>query len=164
MFPWPWKGVPALDRSYKAGFEACGVTYSRVALVVKSLPANVGDIRYAGSIPGSGRSPGGGHGNPLQYSWLKNPMDGGAWWSMGLQRVRHDWSDLAYLGDILASDLRYPASVSSSLKGWKQGWQIVRLQYVSLPSFCFLLPLRGSLNAVSEGRFSLSPQCFSSAL
>ena len=47
----------------------------QVGLVVKNLPANVGDIRDAGSIPGSGRSPGGGHSNPHQYSCLKNPMD-----------------------------------------------------------------------------------------
>ena len=48
-------------------------------LVVKNLPANAGDIRDAGSTPGSGRSPGEGHGNPLQYSCLENPMDRGAW-------------------------------------------------------------------------------------
>ena len=46
---------------------------SQVALVVKDSPANARDIRDAGLIPGSGRSPGGGHGNPLQYSCLKNP-------------------------------------------------------------------------------------------
>ena len=46
---------------------------SQVALVVKKPPANAGDIRDAGLIPGSGRSPGGGHGNPLQYSYLENP-------------------------------------------------------------------------------------------
>ena len=45
--------------------------------MVKNLPANAGDIRDMGSIPGSGRSPGGGHGNPLQYSCLENPMDRG---------------------------------------------------------------------------------------
>jgi len=50
-----------------------------VALVVKNLPANAGDARDAGSIPGSGRSPGEGNGNPLQYSCLGNPMDRGAW-------------------------------------------------------------------------------------
>ena len=48
--------------------------------MVKNPPANVGDIKDAGSIPGLGRSPGGGHGNPLQYSCLENPMDRGAWW------------------------------------------------------------------------------------
>ena len=40
-----------------------------------------GDVRDMGSIPGSGRFPGGGHGNPLQYSYLENPMDRGAWWA-----------------------------------------------------------------------------------
>ena len=54
---------------------------SQVALVVNSLPANLGDVRDTGSIPGSGRSPGGGHGNPLQYSCLEHPMDRGAWWA-----------------------------------------------------------------------------------
>ena len=49
------------------------VWVSQVALVVKNLPANAGDIRDMGLIPGSGRSPGGGHGNPLQYSCLENP-------------------------------------------------------------------------------------------
>ena len=48
---------------------------SHVALVVKNLPANAGDIREVGSIPGSGRSPGGGHGSPLWCSWLENPLD-----------------------------------------------------------------------------------------
>ena len=44
-----------------------------------SLPANAGDLRDVSSIPGMGRSPGGGHSNPLQYSCLENPMDRGAW-------------------------------------------------------------------------------------
>ena len=47
--------------------------------MVENLPANAGDIRDPGSIPGSGRCPGGGHGNPLQYSCLENPMDRGDW-------------------------------------------------------------------------------------
>ena len=50
-----------------------------MALVVKISPANAGDIRDVSSVPGSGRSPGGGHGNPLQYFCLENPMDRGAW-------------------------------------------------------------------------------------
>ena len=52
---------------------------SEVALVIKNPPANAGGTRDTGSIPGSGRSPGGGLGNPLQYSCLENPMDRGAW-------------------------------------------------------------------------------------
>ena len=61
--------------------------------MVKDLPANARDIRDADSIPGSGRSPGGGHGNPLQYPCQENPMVRGVWWaiqSMKLQRVGHD--------------------------------------------------------------------------
>ena len=49
--------------------------------VVKNLPANAGGSRDEGSIPGSGRSPGGGNGNPLQYSCLENPMERGTWWA-----------------------------------------------------------------------------------
>ena len=49
-----------------------------MALVVKHLPANAGDIRDVVTTPGSGRSPGGGHDNPLQYSCLDSPMDRGA--------------------------------------------------------------------------------------
>ena len=49
--------------------------------VVKNLPANVGDVRDLDSIPGSGRSPGEGNSNPLQYFCLKNSMDRGAWWA-----------------------------------------------------------------------------------
>ena len=50
-----------------------------MGLVVKNLPANAGDIRDSDLIPDSGRSPGGGHGNPLQYSCPETSMDGGAW-------------------------------------------------------------------------------------
>ena len=55
---------------------------SQVVLVVKHPPANAGDIRDAGSIPGLGRATGGGHGNSLQYSCLENPMARGAWQAM----------------------------------------------------------------------------------
>ena len=50
-----------------------------MALVVKNLPANAGDVRDAGLMPGSERSPGGGHGSPLQYPCLETPTDRGAW-------------------------------------------------------------------------------------
>ena len=49
--------------------------------MIKSPPANAGDVRDAGSVPGSGRSPVGGHGGPLQYSCLENPVDRGSWWA-----------------------------------------------------------------------------------
>ena len=50
-----------------------------VVVMVKNPPANAGHVRDSGLIPGSGRSPGGGHGNPLQYCCLENPMDRGTW-------------------------------------------------------------------------------------
>ena len=65
----------------------------QVALVVKNLPANAGDLRDEGSIPGLGRSPGEGHGNPIQYSCLENPMDRIVWWAM-VHRVAKSWTEL----------------------------------------------------------------------
>ena len=58
----------------------------------KESASNAGDARDIGSVPGLGRYPGGGHGNPLWYSCLENPMDRGAWWLQFIvsQRVRHD--------------------------------------------------------------------------
>ena len=53
----------------------------RVRLVIKNLPANAEDLRDLGLITGLGIAPGGGHGNPLQYSCLENPTDKGAWWA-----------------------------------------------------------------------------------
>ena len=69
---------------------------SVVALVVKNPPANVGDIRDADSVPGLGRSSGGGHGNPLQYSCLENPVNRGSWRSTIL-RVRRSQTQLKRL-------------------------------------------------------------------
>ena len=54
---------------------------SQVALELKSLPANSGDLRDVGSTSGLKKFSGGGHGNPLQYSCLQNPRDGRAWWA-----------------------------------------------------------------------------------
>ena len=60
--------------------------------VGKETAYNAGNARDMGSIPGLGRSPGEGHGNPLQYSCLENPMDRGAWWATmhGSKRAGHD--------------------------------------------------------------------------
>ena len=70
---------------------------SQVTLTVKNLPINAGDIRDGGSIPGLGRSPGGGHGNPVHYSCLENLMDRGAWWATIVHMVAKNLtqSDLA---------------------------------------------------------------------
>ena len=69
-----WNSTSRKYLAYRCCFWA-----SQMVLVVKNSPANAGDRKDVGSIPGLGRSPGGGHGNPLQYSCLENPMDRGAW-------------------------------------------------------------------------------------
>ena len=66
---------------------------SQVALAVKNPPANAGDARDAGLIPGLGRSPEEEHSNPLQYSCLENPMDRGAWWAT-VRGVAKSWTGL----------------------------------------------------------------------
>ena len=78
--------------SGSVSFTGVGGGGSHVALVVKKLPTSAGDIRDLGLIPGLAISPGGRHGNPLQYSCLENPIDRGAWRakSIGLQRVGHE--------------------------------------------------------------------------
>ena len=78
---------PHLNASMARDSDQCGNWESPILLlgfpsgsVVNNLPASAGDIDV-GSSPGSGRFPGGGNGNPLQYSCLENPKDGGAWWA-----------------------------------------------------------------------------------
>ena len=66
------------DEDYR---KAPPLAVSQVALGVKNLPTNAGNVRDMSSIPGSRRSPGGGNSSPLQYSCLNNPMDRGAWWA-----------------------------------------------------------------------------------
>ena len=101
---------------------------SQVALVVKNLPANVGDIIDVGSIPGSRGFPGGGHGNPFQYF-----MDKGAWQAtqcIGSQRVRQEWSDL----DNTAAHHMYTID-------WKVIWDAVPLPFslgMCLQKKCFV--------------------------
>ena len=64
--------------------------------MVKNLPAKAGNIRDTGLIPESGRSPGGGDGNPLQYPCLENPMDRGVWWAT-FHSVAENWTQLECL-------------------------------------------------------------------
>ena len=106
----------------------------KVVTVVKNKPANAGDIRDVGSIPGLGRSPRERNSNPFQYSCLENCMDIGAWWatSTGSQRIRHDWTCIHYLN---VSNI-WPAHFQLS---FPYLWQ--KLQFksycLSLYSFCF---------------------------
>ena len=70
---------------------------SQVVLEVKNLPVNAGDLKDSGLIPGSGRFPGGRHHNPLQCSFLENPMDRGAWQAT-VHKVVKSWTRLKHLG------------------------------------------------------------------
>ena len=65
-----------------------------MAPVIKNSPASAGDTRNESSVPGSGRSPGGGHGNPLQYFCLENSMDRGAWWTT-VHEIAKNWTCLS---------------------------------------------------------------------
>ena len=87
-------------------------------LVVKKPPANPGNVRDSGSVPGLGGSPGGGHGNPLQYSCLENTMDRGAWWAI-VHGVAKSWTWLkqfsthartVYMLSLLTFPLGFPHS------------------------------------------------------
>ena len=86
------------DLSFSPELDCYCFTYgnpwaSQVALVVKNPPANEGDVRDVGSVPGLQRSPGGGHGNPLQYSYLEDPIDRGVWWAI-VHGVAKIWTRL----------------------------------------------------------------------
>ena len=78
---------------------------------IKNPPANSRGIKDVGLIPGSERSSGGGHGNPLQYSFLENPMDRGAWWAT-VCRVAKSWTQQKWL----SSHAQQPNSLSKIRK------------------------------------------------
>ena len=90
-----------------------------MVLVVKNPPANVGDVRDAGLIPGSGRSPRGGQGTPLQCSCLENPTDGGAWWAAvhGVTKSRARRSDFTFTFHFHA--LEKEMATHSSVLAWR---------------------------------------------
>ena len=88
---------------------------SLVAAVVKNPPTNAGDARDAGSIPGSGRYPGEGNGNPLQCSCLENPRDGGAWWA-AIDGVTQSWTRLKRLSSSSSSS----SSLEMHLELWRR--------------------------------------------
>ena len=94
-----WDGRQEKSEEMKKDFrlrnQTASVSFPTLPLInyanmVKNLPANAGDARNTGSMPGSGRSPREGNGNPLQYSCLRNPIDRGAWWATvhGLAKSR----------------------------------------------------------------------------
>ena len=109
-------------------FHLYTVWASQVVLMVKNLPANTGDARDMDSIPGSGISPGGGHGNPLRYSCLENPLDRGAWGltvhSVAKSRIQLKiLSTHTHTPTMLTTSwvgLAFGTCVASDGAGWKQ--------------------------------------------
>ena len=81
--------------------------------VVRNPLASAGDLGDEGSIPGSGRSPAEGNGNPLQYSCLENPVDRGAWWAT-VHRVAKNWTHLKGLSTHSCPNI--------SPRGWLPGY------------------------------------------
>ena len=124
LFGFPQEQTPPETRIW---VQVVYLETSQVVLVVKTPPANSGDITDLGSIPGLGRSPGGGHGNPLQYSWVENLMDRGAWWATvhGSQRVGLDWSDWACMHSLSGNDLK---KTSGGEEKWlrKKEWKLAK--------------------------------------
>ena len=123
---------------------------SQMAVVVKNLHAIAGDVRDSGSIPGLGRSPGEGHGNPLLYSWLKNLIDRGAWWAPVLRITESDMVDLAQwyritlnaskqLNLVLFKDFSDKADLVKSYSSWNFTSEI---KFLSKTCFsCYILSI-----------------------
>ena len=125
----------------------------------KTSAYNVGN---PGSIPGSGRSPGEGNGNPLQYSCLENPMDGGAWQATvhGSQRVGQDWttslthiypSDSSSLIDSCTESGRLPFLLLFNHSVVSDSWRLHGLQHARLP--CPSLSPRACSNSCTLSRW-----------
>ena len=97
-----------------------------MVLVVKNPPTNAGNIRDKGSVPGLGKSSGGGHGNPLQYSCLENRMDGGAWWATvhGVEKSLTRLKQLSMHAPCFDTDLCC-SPCSFLLKQWKHWWMML---------------------------------------
>ena len=96
-----------------------------MAQLVKRPPAKAGDVSDMGSIPESGRSRGGRHGNPLQYSCLENPMDRGTWQSM-VYRGTKSWMRLKQ-PSTHAGEASYWPGLGLKQQRWEKGWISARL-------------------------------------
>ena len=121
-----WRKETALPRS------------SQLVLVVNNPPANAGDIRDIGSIPGWGRSPGGGHDNTLQCSCLENPMDRGAWWA-AVHRVAKSWTQPKQL-NVHECSVGRPHPILETWQEQKEREFTLCLKVLSWDN-CLLLPL-----------------------
>ena len=103
--------------------------------MVKNPPADAGDLGDSSSIPGWGRSPGGGNGNPLQCSCLENPRDGGAWWA-AVYGVAQSRTRLKQLSSSITNRL---ISLSPDLQAPKQGSKMSAIREVFGGERCFYI-------------------------
>ena len=124
--------------------------------MVKNPPANAGDERDVGSIPESGRSPGEGHGNPLQYFCLENLMDRGAWWATvhGVTQSRTQLKRLSTRSVLGTPDIQ--AYLTIEIKGYHS---VESLDYSHLPTWAvsfaiYKLESSDKLFNLSELQFS----------
>ena len=122
-------------RSREIGGKCRPPGAAQVVLVVKNLPANARGVRDTGSIPGSGRLSGGGHGNSLQYPCLENPLDRGAWWAT-VCRVTQSQTRLKWLGTHTVSVINPPEDPRIH---WSQG--VFPLGFPHITKISFLSPL-----------------------
>ena len=129
---------------------------------LKASACNVGDL---GSIPGSGRSPGEGNGNPLQYSCLENPMDGGAWWARVTGRKELDKTERLHfhnsywISNIPSGKLKWIVPCEAR----KSEWQLPVLSYNAFNSVLRLNPCDKLHTETKHSSASLPPTPMSSA-
>ena len=117
-----WVGKPSEmeEHCFSSIFPLKARVASHVALVVKNPPTNSGDIRDTSLIPGSGRSPGEGHSNPLQYSCLENPMDRVVWWAT-VHSIAKSQTRLKWLSTVqLTAQYRLNADMKLMLLFWNK--------------------------------------------
>ena len=115
-------------------------------VVVKNLPANAGDVREPGSIPGSGRSPAGEHGYPLQYSCLEKPMDREAWW-VTVQGALKDSDRAELTEDSYEQQAGTPAPCTFCNKGALREMRKLSKLYLGIPNLSLHFHTLSTLNS-----------------
>ena len=127
--------------------DATAFRVSQVTLVVKNPPANAGDLREAVSIPESGRSPGEGNGNPLQYSCLENLLDRGAWWATAHRVAESEMTGATW----------HASNRQSVLRGDTTGVASLEEDLDRLPSFSWYHYQRGRQRTKKQDLRSFPP-------
>ena len=138
---------------------------SHVALVVKNSPANAGGVKDMGWICGSRRYPGGGHGSPLQYSCLENPLDRGAWWAI-VHRAAKNQTRLKQLSTHthLTQCLKLSGSTSSCVSLSEKQNNKKNTDVIRLLENCAIIYMMYLTWWLSDSKYSNSVQYWNSAI